>query len=78
MKYIANPVEVEAFKITEINGLDFIGQMVKVDDGSDRLITPEQMARMEPSVGDYFVIQSDGYIYINPKDVFERKYSRAE
>jgi hypothetical protein len=32
-------------------------------------------ARYMPVVGDYWVIQSDGYIYLNPKDVFERKYS---
>ena len=31
-------------------------------------------ARMIPQVGDYWVIQSDGYVYLNPKDVFERKY----
>jgi hypothetical protein len=78
MKYIANPVEVDAFVITGIgNNLgENFGQEVKVDDGSTRLITPEQMARMTPVVGDYFVIQSDGYIYINPKTVFERKYSQ--
>lgn len=79
MKYIANPVEVDAFAITDIGdnlGPNF-GREVKVDDGSTRLITPEQMARMTPAVGDYFVIQSDGYIYINPKAVFERKYHAA-
>lgn len=75
MKFIANPVEVDAFVITELGKSDFAGLMVKLDDGSDRLVTPEQMARFEPAVGDYFVVQSDGYIYVNPKDVFERKYS---
>jgi hypothetical protein len=75
VKYIANPVEVEAFKIIELGQRDFAGQMVTLDDASERLVTPEQMARMEPAIGDYFVIQSDGYIYINPKAVFERKYS---
>lgn len=80
MKYIANPVEVDAFVITGLGanlGENF-GQEVTVDDDSTRLITPEQMARMTPVVGDYFVIQADGYTYINPKAVFERKYHRAE
>lgn len=75
MKYIANPVTADAFKIVEVGAREFAGRIVKVDDGSERLVTPEQMARYEPIIGDYFVIQADGYIYINPKDVFERKYS---
>lgn len=25
---------------------------------------------------DYWVIQSDGYVYLNPAKVFERKYTR--
>jgi len=32
---------------------------------------------MEPKIGDYWVIRSDGYIYLNPKTVFERKHSPA-
>lgn len=32
------------------------------------------MARYTPVVGDYWVVQEDGYIYLNPRDVFERKY----
>lgn len=78
-KYIANPVEADAFVITGLSddlGPNF-GREVTVDDGSTRLITPEQMARMTPAVGDYFVIQSDGYIYINPKAVFERNYRKV-
>ena len=27
--------------------------------------------------GDYWVIQPDSYVYLNPKDVFERKYRAA-
>ncbi len=36
------------------------------------------IARMTPQVGDYLVIQEDGYEYLNPKEVFERKYSRVD
>src|ERR1700691_2146243 len=31
-------------------------------------------ARYAPKVGDYWVVQSDGYAYLNPAEVFERKY----
>jgi len=36
------------------------------------------IARFEPQLGDYWVIQEDGYVYLNPKEVFERKYSPVE
>lgn len=80
MKYRANPVIVDAFKIVSIMG----GQnepnvgptySLELDSGSIVTATAEMCARMSPTVGDYWVIQSDGYIYLNPKDVFERKYS---
>jgi hypothetical protein len=72
MKYVANPVEVDAFRIKAIwQGRDFL-----LEDGQERSATPEMLARITPHVGDYWVVQSDGYEYLNPKDVFERKYRR--
>lgn len=75
MKYRANPVIVDAFKIVEVgfseNGLC----PLKLEDGKEVQATQGMTSRMWPSIGDYWVIQSDGYIYLNPKDVFERKYS---
>lgn len=42
---------------------------------SGQTAVPREMtARIEPKVGDYHVKQEDGYCYLNPKDVFERKY----
>lgn len=84
MKYTANPVTVEAYKITGIGELKKDGEQSLeiyhgVDD-QDRPIyeeveaTPAMMARHKPLIGDYWVIQEDGYIYLNPKAVFERKY----
>lgn len=77
MKYIANPVEVDAFKITHVGpiadrGGDF--RILTLEDGKLVQADKEMMARMTPQVGDYWVIQSDGYIYLNPRDVFLRKY----
>jgi hypothetical protein len=76
MKYRANPVEVDAFVIETVGELlDNGKRMLDCSERQRFFATPEMMSRMTPSVGDYFVIQSDGYIYLNPKDVFERKYS---
>jgi len=81
-KYIANPVEVDAYVITDItNGVEhaYKGAVLRLllEDGSVVTATSEMTARMIPNIGDYWVIQSDGYVYLNPKDVFERKYHRA-
>ena len=82
MKYVANPVEVDAFKIVEIRnradrdplGPLTTGIFLVLENGETADPSREMMARMTPSVGDYWVIQSDGYIYLNPKEVFMRKY----
>jgi len=76
MKYRANPVEVDAFVI-EVVGIPSENGKRQLDcsEGRRFYATPEMMSRMEPKVGDYFVVQSDGYPYLNPKEVFERKYS---
>jgi len=76
MKYIANPVEVQARKILEVN--ETPSQItLKLEDGELFVPTHGMLARMTPVVGDYVVTQADGYIYLNPKDVFERKYRVA-
>lgn len=80
-KYIANPVEVEAHKIVGIGepqphgGIKHWKMELALDNGQNVTATAEMMARHIPEEGDYWVIQSDGYIYLNPKSVFERKYS---
>lgn len=85
MKYIANPVECDAFKIVEIgnnaerfpSGMQISGIYLVLEDGVTVVPTVEMRARMEPKVGDYWVIQEDGYEYLNPAHVFERKYRPA-
>jgi hypothetical protein len=49
-------------------------RLLLLEDGRKVLAHAGMMARMTPAVGDYFVIQADGYANLNPKDVFERKY----
>lgn len=70
MKYIANPVIVDAARIVSVH----TGSVV-LENGEIELVSPEMTARHWPQKGDYLVRQEDGYVYLNPKDVFERKYS---
>jgi hypothetical protein len=90
MKYVANPVEVDAFKIVKVHVLDgggvfgnrrerFSLELSEPLDHSTAFLPSEEMlSRITPIEGDYVVVQSDGYIYLNPKEVFERKYSKKE
>ena len=79
MKYRANPVIVDAFRINKvIEGSTESPMVLALENG--KLVSPNagMTARMNPQVGDYWVVQSDGYVYLNPKDVFEKKYSLVE
>jgi hypothetical protein len=76
MRYRANPVLVEAEVITAVDDVQPNGWlMVKLTDGKEHNLNPAMIARYIPKPGDYVVTQSDGYVYLNPKEVFERKYS---
>lgn len=81
--HIANPVRVKAIRILEVtditNRAPGCGQtspdlMLRLEDGTNCAISADMTARYVPVVGDYMVWQEDGYTYVNPKDVFERKY----
>jgi len=75
MKYIANPVVVDAFAIKDVGPvLDDGSRWLDLEGAPTSQASAEMMSRMTPRVGDYWVVQSDGYVYLNPKDVFERKY----
>src|SRR6185437_5845262 len=72
----ANPVRVNARAVVELTADTHCGGfMAKLCDGSRFHITAAMSVRHTPIVGDYIVTQEDGYVYVNPKDVFERKYS---
>lgn len=76
MKYQANPVIVDAYKIVSVGQPGHeAGIACALDNGENAIATPEMTARYIPKADDYWVVQSDGYFYLNPKDVFERKYS---
>lgn len=77
MRYRANPVEVEAFKISRVGPLIAgCSRELVLEDGKLVVATAGMMSRMTPKPGDYVVTQLvDGYVYLNPREVFERKYT---
>lgn len=82
-EYIANPVKVDAFKIIAIREEDDLKggmERVAVLENDDMIVLTEGMtARYSPVEGDYLVRQQhDGYEYLNPKEVFERKYRASD
>lgn len=81
--HIANPVRVVATRILEVTDVTDrtpgYGQtspdlMLRLEDGRNYKADINMTCRHVPEVGDYLVRQEDGYEYLNPKDVFERKY----
>lgn len=76
MKFIARPIIVDAFRIETIAhcGLGHIGKTLTLEDGREILADSAMLARIDPEPGDYYVVQEDGYAYLNPAAVFLRKY----
>ncbi|WP_430230520.1 hypothetical protein [Paraburkholderia tropica] len=81
--HVANPVRVRAQEIVNILDRDLVvagGVCLKAivldpqGEPTEVVFDPGMIARYEPVSGDYLVTQEDGYQYINPKAVFERKY----
>ena len=78
MHYRAKPVIVEAFQITGTE--DMADGTLRLTLETGKALYPDKviLARYIPTVGDYWVIQEDGYTYVNSRDVFERKYEPVE
>lgn len=79
MRYQANPVIVDAHRIVStdvaVDADPPLPLALALENGENVTATPEMQSRMIPKPGDYWVIQADGYVYLNPKSVFEKKYS---
>lgn len=74
--HIANPVRVNAQRIAKV--VNNPSGTIQLDlEGKPKPYVPSSgmLARYTPAAGDYLVTQEDGYEYLNPKDVFERKYA---
>lgn len=50
------------------------GQLLQLNDGTTYVADTAMTARHFPTAGDYLVVGEDGYPYLNPADVFERKF----
>lgn len=75
MKAIGNPVEVDFYTILAAKQSDHDGSWeLTCSEGKTFVATKEMVSREAPEIGGYYVIQADGYAYLNPKHVFERKY----
>lgn len=76
--HVAKPVLVNARVIQDIEQpTSETGFVAVLADGSREPLTAAMLARYTPVLGDYIVTQEDGYVYVNPKDVFERKYEEV-
>jgi hypothetical protein len=80
-KYRAKPVKVTAYKIVGVGTKcdDPAGNIpfyipLTLDNCEAVMADSAMCARMTPETGDYWVIQEDGYTYLNSKVVFDRKY----
>jgi hypothetical protein len=78
-KYIGKPVEVQAFEIQVVGEPDADGnRLATCSEDRTFTITPEMTSRITLEPGLFVVIQADGYMYLNPPDVFYRKYRPAD
>jgi hypothetical protein len=82
-EFVANPVHVHAYMIQSVSGDEkqpkkgaviILHNPIPTRAPVVIHLTPAMISRHFPRVGDYYVIQADDYRYINPVDVFERKY----
>lgn len=80
--HVAKPVAVTARKIVDVKGNTEAGDDLAAnharlvfEDGTSYVAAADMTARYWPTAGDYLVRQEDGYEYLNPADVFARKYT---
>lgn len=77
LSYVANPVVVLARRIVRVVGTttDNRNNVFELEDGGEFHADEGMISRFpDAGPGDYVVEQEDGYVYLNPKGVFERKY----
>jgi len=82
MRYVAKPIIVDAHIVADVVIVGACGNepgsyLLHLNNGTSVKATLEMACRLptsRPEVGDYWVVQEDGYAYLNPHDVFERKY----
>jgi hypothetical protein len=75
MTIIGYPTSVQARRILRIGPLNSDGaRLISLDGGSSVLVNGKILALYSPSVGDYYVIPSEGHQYIVTKATFAQTY----
>ena len=79
-KYQQNPVIVTAYRITHVGEKrrENNAMPLKLENGKDVVAWPTMYSRLpkeQVNVGDYWVIQADGYTFVSTKATFEKRYS---
>ncbi len=84
-KYVYKPIRVRGFKIIEIykDNIEFYddgtpAMQLTLENGDVKVTQQGMCSRITPKIGDYWVIQPDGYEYLNPAAVFEGKFEVAD
>jgi len=76
MKYIANPVEVDANRIISVGERDSCGATpLALENGVTYSAPIQQTVHYSPFEGDYVAVHSDGTVDVIPAELFEQKYS---
>lgn len=76
MKYQANPVIVEAHTVISIDGPDICGYNHLLLDNETLLKLDDPIIPCtQPQIGDYVVTRANGHVSVEPKAMFEHKYS---
>lgn len=84
MRYQVRPEHtVEAYEITRVSydERDMPPTIDYIEDNGDftvLMLDEGQVSRFHPRVGDFLVVTGDGYKYLNPRDVFIKKYRICE
>ena len=78
-QYRAKPIIVDALRIEDVGSIDGNGIVtLTLENGQVVHASSGMTARYTPKSGDYWVTQPDGYVYLNPKAVFESKYEKLQ
>jgi hypothetical protein len=79
VKYIANPVVVEAFEVRDVQLSSSPGCVYRLILAEDLAVEAgtHQLNNHVPKIGDFWIRLAEKDQYLCPKDVFERKYRAA-
>jgi hypothetical protein len=75
-QFVAKPLHVQAWQILTVHR-NHIRLDVPAGYDPDVFLTARQVNSRYPVAGDYYVMLDDGFAFVSPRHVFERKYAPA-